>query len=329
MGYDGKALKKARERLESIRGANETEHERRVAEVYARVPRIADIDARLRRQMAELARLAFSREADRNAQLALLRHDNLELQAERAELLVGNGWPMDYLDEIVSCPICRDSGNADGKMCVCLKKFYNAALTEELSGLLRDGSERFENFDLRLYPDVPDAGGNVPRAVMTEVLALSKEYAAAFPKVSSDLLMQGGPGLGKTFLSACIARAVAERGYSVCYDSVSAALEAFETRRFARESEAGEDAERRVQQMLACDLLILDDLGTEFLTPVSASALYTLVNTRLANGRRSIVSTNLSDEELANRYGPQLFSRLKGAYKSLPFRGQDIRLMKK
>ena len=329
MGYDGKALAEARARLDALREANLRKQEERKAEVYAKVPAIAAIDARLRSQMAELARLSFSRDADRAARLEALRDENLSLQADRAELLVGHGYPLDYLDEIVSCPVCRDTGMAGGQICGCLKKLCNAVLTEELSSLLRSGNERFENFDLGLYPDAPDQSGVSPRAVMGEVLALAKEFADNFPRVSSDLLLQGGTGLGKTFLSACVARAVADRGYSVCYESVSAALEAFELRKFSRDTEAGEAAERRTRQMLDCDLLILDDLGTELNTSLSASSLYTLINTRLVNGRRSIISTNLSDDELSRRYGPQIYSRLKGQYQSLPFRGQDIRLLKK
>ena len=329
MGYDGKALAEARARLDGVREANRETRERRTAEVYAKVPRIAAIDGQLRRQMAELARLTFSREADRQKRLDALRDENLGLQAERAELLVGHGYPISYLDEIVSCPVCRDTGMVDGKLCACLKKLYNTVITEELSSLLRDGNERFENFDLSLYSDAADKNGRSPRQVMTAVLALAKEYAENFPRVSSDLLLQGGTGLGKTFLSACIARAVSGRGCSVCYESAAAALEAFELRKFARDSEAGEKAERRAQQMLVCDLLILDDLGTEMNTSFSASSLYTLINTRLLNEKRSIISTNLSDDELLDRYGPQIYSRLKGRYRRLPFVGQDIRLMKK
>ena len=143
-----------------------------------------------------------------------------------------------------------------------------------------------------------------------------------------DLLLQGGTGLGKTYLSACIARVVADKGCSVCYDSASSALEAFERQKFSRDPEEAEAAAVRVRRMLSCDLMLLDDLGTEMVTPMSLSALYTLINTRLVNGRRTVISTNCSDEDLQSRYTPQIVSRLNGEFLHLPFVGQDIRLLK-
>ena len=153
-----------------------------------------------------------------------------------------------------------------------------------------------------------------------------RKFADNFPNVSSNLLFQGGPGLGKTFLSACIARVVAEKGCSVCYDSAVSALEAFEKQKFSRDPDEADAASARVRRMLDCDLMILDDLGTEMVTPMSVSALYTLINSRLAAGRRIIISTNCTDEELARRYTPQIYSRIAGEFVRLPFAGRDIRL---
>ncbi len=325
MPYDGKLLARAREQLEARRAANQAEQQRRLAAAYARVPEIQRIDARMRAQMAELVRLTLSRRSDLTERIEELKKENLDLQVRRAELLVEQGWDVDYLDEICSCPKCRDTGIFNGAPCECLHRLYNQEVTKDLGVLLRNGDESFEHFNLSYYSDAPVPGGASDRETMTIVFNACKKFAENYPKVSSNLLLQGDTGLGKTYLSACIARVVAAKGFSVCYDSASAALDAFERQKFARDPEEAEKAARRVRQMLSCDLMILDDLGTEMLTPYSVSALYTLLNTRLVNGRRIIISTNCKEEELRRRYSPQICSRLDGEFYLLPFSGTDIR----
>ena len=328
MPYDGKILARAREQLELRRSENQAEQQRRLSLAYARVPEIRRIDDRMRAQMAELVRLTLSRRPDLKERMEELKNENLDLQVRRSELLVEQGWPVEFLDEIVSCPRCRDTGMVDGAPCECLHKLYNQELTKELGVLLQSGDESFERFDLSLYSDQSAPGALSPRANMTRVLGVCRKFAENFPQVSTNLLLQGDTGLGKTFLSACIARVVASKGYSVCYDSATAALDAFERQKFARDPEEAEAAARRVRQMLSCDLMILDDLGTEMVTPFSVSALYTLLNTRLVNGKRSILSTNCPDEELQRRYSAQICSRLDGEYLRLPFTGTDIRRLR-
>ena len=328
MPYDGKILARAREQLEQRRAANQAEQQRRLSAAYARVPEIQRIDAQMRAQMAELVRLTLSKKPDLAQRIEELKKENLDLQVRRAELLVEQGWPVDFLDEICSCPRCRDTGIFNGAPCSCLHELYNRELTRELGVLLRSGDESFERFDLTLYSDRAEDGGVSPREHMRGVLGACRKFADHFPQVSANLLLQGDTGLGKTFLSACVARVVAEKGYSVCYDSASAALDAFERQKFARDPEEAENAARRVRQMLSCDLMILDDLGTEMLTPFSVSALYTLLNTRLVKGKRSIISTNCGDEELQRRYTAQICSRLDGEFLRLPFTGTDIRRLR-
>lgn len=329
MPYDGKILARARNELEKIREGNKAEVRRRHDTVYSRVARIAEIDGRMREQMAELVRMTIAKRPDIRQQVELLEKENLELQAERAELLTANGFPIDYLDDICTCPKCGDSGIYNDDVCRCLDRLYNKELTKELGTLIRRGDEAFEHFDLSLYSDETDARYNVvPRSVMTKTLEICRRFADNFPNVSSNLLMQGDTGLGKTYLSACIARVVADKGCSVCYDSAFTALEYFEKQKFSRDTEDGEAADRRVKRMLDCDLMILDDLGTEMATPMSMSALYMLINTRLVNGKRMIISTNLMDEDIKKRYTPQIASRLVGEFLHLPFAGRDIRLIK-
>ena len=330
MNYDGKLLARARAELENIRAANQTERERRTALVYRRVPEVERIDAALRAQMAELVRLTISRAPDIKDRIAALERENLDMQMRRAELLTENGFAVDYLDEIYSCKKCHDSGVYNAAPCDCLDRLYNMELTRELGALLQHGDESFERFDLTLYSDEYDPRyGVVPREAMKKVYEICRRFAENFPNVNSNLLLQGDTGLGKTYLSACIARTVAEKGCSVCYDSAAAALDAFEQQKFCRDSEAGAAASVRVQRMCDCDLMILDDLGTEMLTPMSVSALYTLINHRLVSGRRTVISTNCTDEELERRYTPQIYSRIAGEFLRLPFAGRDIRMIRK
>ena len=330
MPYDGKLLARARAELDGIKAGNRAEQQRRLLSAYARAPELERVDAELRGQMTELVKLTISRRPDLAARLDQLRDENLRTQGRRAELLRKLGCAPDYLDEIYSCPLCRDSGIYEGNVCVCLDKLYNAELTKELGTLMRRGDESFERFDLSLYPAEREAGGqSSPREAMSVVYKICRKFAENFSAASPNLLLQGGTGLGKTYLSACIARFVAGRGFSVCYDTAAAALESFERAKFSRDTAEGEEAALRVRRMLDCDLMILDDLGTEMVTPMSMSALYTLVNTRLTGGRKSIISTNLGDEELQKKYSPQICSRIAGEFIPLSFVGRDIRRLKK
>lgn len=321
MAIDGKLLARAREKLADIHAANVAEHFERQKKIYARIPEIESIDSRLRLQMTELVAATLKTGADLGEALKSLESESLELQAKKAELLTEHGYKSTYLDDIFSCPKCRDTGYNGTKMCSCLKALYNAELTGELSTLLGNSDECFEKFDLSLYGDAAES--------MEIVFDTCREYAKSFSERSMNLLFMGGTGLGKTFLSASIARVVAENGHSVCYDTAASALDAFETKKFSKDPEKAENAATRVERMLDCELMILDDLGTEMPTPMSVSALYTLINSRLVTGKKTIISTNLSDAEMQKRYNPQICSRIDGEYVKLPFFGMDIRQLKK
>ena len=330
MTYDGKLLARARGELENIRARNRDEMQRRYNEVCVRAPELRGIDAKLRAHMAQLVKLTISRAPDLKEKIDAIKEENLDLQMRRAELLTEAGFGEHYLDEIISCPLCRDTGLYQNGVCQCLDRLYNRELTKELGTLMRRGDESFERFDLTLYPAAPDqASGLVPREVMKKVSEACRRYADNFSGSSPNLLFQGGTGLGKTYLSACIARVVASRGFSVCYDTAASALENYELAKFQRDTEEGEAAALRIRRMESCDLMILDDLGTEMAAPMAQSALYTLVNNRLVNGKKTIVSTNLSNDELSRRYTPQIASRILGEFQCLPFVGRDIRRMKR
>ena len=329
MAYDGKLLARARGELDKQKAANRAEQLRRQGEVYAALPEIGRIDTALRGHMARLVRLTIAGGPAMAEEIRKIREENLDLQMRRAELLTAGGFGAEYLDEIVSCPLCRDTGVYEGGVCRCLDRLYNAELTKELGTLMRRGDESFERFDLSLYPAFPDSPDGTPKDIMKRVFEFCRRYADGFSAASKNLLFQGGTGLGKTYLSACIARVAAGKGFSVCYDTASSALELYERAKFSRDSAEGEQAALRIRRMESCDLMILDDLGTEMVTQMSQSALYTLINNRLVNERPTIISTNLPEEELTRRYTPQIASRILGEFQIIPFVGEDIRRLRR
>ena len=323
---DGRLLALARQEKDAIRTrAIQTDRQRHET-VYKRVPALRRLDE----QIAAVAAQTVDAVMGHGRPIEQLKAESLELQAQRAELLAENGWPIDYLDGAWDCPRCRDMGYYHGEMCQCLRKLYDRVLAKDLSALLKLGNESFNTFDLNFYEDRPDpVSGVAPRVQMKTVFAICRDYALNFSTSGMNLLFRGSTGLGKTFLSACIAREVARQGFSVVYETAADALGAFETQKFSRDEQAVEQADALVRRLLGCDLLILDDLGTEMVTEFSKSALYTLVNTRLNTGKNTVISTNLSDAQLEKKYTPQIASRLEGEYQVLTFAGRDIRLIKK
>ena len=325
---EGRLLAKARAVLSEQQRRNRMEENRRQTEIYERIPEIRTLDGRIRSVGAELVALALGK-AERSAEE--MEAESLALQAERAKLLRQHGYDEHYLDEIVSCALCADTGFLlNGQPCQCLLKLYKAEQTRELSPLLKNGQECFENFRSGYYPtEALKAGEPVPRVQMERIFRLCRSYAESFGGSSANLLFTGAPGLGKTFLSASIAREVAAKGYSVAYDTAITLLSAFEQEKFSRSEDEQQDAASRVRQLMSCDLLILDDLGTELSSAFTQSALYTLLDGRIRSGRSTIISTNLDRDALRERYGAALSSRLEGEYQLLRFVGRDIRALKK
>ena len=276
--------------------------------------------------MSRIITGALRRGTDPGPAIQTLRDENLSLQAEKRELLGRMGLPEDCLEEKPLCPLCGDTGYRNGKMCRCLRRYYAREQQKELSRMLDLGSQSFDTFSLEWYPDRYDtAQGCVPRQHMEMVYDVCADYAHQFAKRPGNLLLFGAPGLGKTHLSAAIAREVSGEGFSVVYDTAGHVFERFETQKFSRE----ETAESDVERVLSCDLLILDDLGTEMTTAFVQSALYQIVNIRLMERLSTILSTNLTPGDIARRYSPQIASRIEGEYQILPFVGEDIRKLKK
>lgn len=326
MAYDRKILAAARRELERERTARSEAFEQRRREVYTQEPRIRTIDRMLSQTAASVLRAALHTGGDPAAAIEGLREQNLSLQDERAELLRRMGLPIDYLTEKPMCEKCGDTGYAGSATCDCVKTRYAALLKEQLSTVLPIQDQNFDKFRLDYYPvKVDNRLGDSPREIMADNLYDCRVYAKEFTPHALNLLFYGSTGLGKTFLSTCIAKEVAERGFSVAYDTAINIIATYETIKFGNGN--GEEAAERAARYERADLLIIDDMGTEMGTAFTVSALYNLINNRLMTKRPMIINTNLLPEQLGDKYSPAVASRLNGEFKPLHFVGDDIRLM--
>jgi len=323
MAYSAEVIARARARLAQAKEDRESENRQHLAEAYAKVPRIREIDLELRRTMAQAAQAAFLKGSDGREQLDKVRLQNLELQQERA-ILARENFEEGYLDDSPICNNCGGSGYVGTSMCECLLELCRQEQKKEIT-ILSGGKESFAQFRLDYYPDRIDPKyGASPRAIMDRNFQVCRRYAASFGPTSGNLLFVGGTGLGKTFLSACIARSAADKGFSVAYESAPHLFTKLEKNRFSPDDESRE----AVDKLSRCDLLIIDDLGTELPGNFVTAALYALVNDRLLAGKPMVISTNLNAEEMGRRYSPQIASRLQGSFQRLTFVGEDIRILK-
>lgn len=329
MSLDGKILQTALDRFRDRKARREEVAKRRLEKTYEELPRLRALDRALRETMLETVERAMRHGGNPEAELADIEKKNLQLQAQRAVLLESAGYAPDYADDAPACSHCSDTGYVRGMPCSCLMDIYREVQREELSSMLLLGEETFDSFRLDYYDDTvrDSVTGETARQNMKSNYELCFHYANKFCQSSPNLFLNGGTGLGKTFLSTCIAKTVSEKGFSVVYDTAASLFAKFEAEKFGR----GWDGEQRdeTRRYLDCDLLILDDLGTEMTTNFTVSALYTLINTRLTTGKKTVISSNYAIADLRQKYSPQIMSRLEGEYEILPFYGKDIRMIKK
>ncbi len=323
MAYSEQVIMRARARLEEDRRERERENERRRELAYEKYPRLPEIERRLRLTMTKLMAATLRKGEDPREAIAAIREENLALQREREWILIEDD--LDY--ETPICSTCEGTGYIGSTMCECLKELCRQEQKKELTSLLGNGRETFDTFRLEYYSDQYDPTFNVsPRVLMEKNLRICRKYADSFGPGVGNLLLSGPTGLGKTFLSACIARQVADRCYSVVYETAIQVFKDFETEKFGQQQEENQGLTRKYMD---CDLLIVDDLGTEMTTQFVISALYQIVNGRMMNNQATIISTNLQPEVLGERYSPQIGSRITGGYRYLKFVGEDIRRRKK
>ena len=322
MAYSADVVRRARQTLAQNKEDKQSKYRQALVRAYAQVPRLKEIDLALRQSMTVAAQTVFSQGGDATQVMEQAKKDNLALQAERQKLVAEHFAP-GYLDDSPNCPHCGDNGYIGTNMCRCLELLCRTEQKKEIAQLTA-GQERFENFRLDYYSQIPDRKyGASPRDVMTLTLKNSRIYAETFGENAGNLLFTGNTGLGKTFLSACIANAVTDKGYSVAYESAPQMFTKLEKNKF----NPNEENQQQVDKIFQCDLLIVDDLGTEMPSAFVTAALYNLLNERLLAGKSMIISTNLLNDEIAKRYTMQIASRLRGEFKGMTFIGDDIRVL--
>lgn len=289
-------------------------------EIYEKLPRVREIDSELASTAFDIIRASFGKHESAADVLLLRREKNSKLVAERQALLANAGYAPDVTDTKYTCDVCNDTGYDGGVLCRCMHDRYERAVAAKINENLRISNVSFSDFRLDVYPE-NGAASLSPRTQMKEVFSFCRNFAENFSDGAMSLFMNGDSGLGKTFLAHAIARTVAERGFSVIYDTAFSLLGALEDVKFGRR-------EDDLDKIYSCALLIIDDVGCEMATPFTTSAFYNVINSRLVSGKATIIISPLKREEISARYGAHTLSRLEGDFVKLEFLGSDIRLMR-
>ena len=297
----------------------------RRAEVTRQLPEVAALEREMAAQAASVARLVISDPQRAEERIEDLAARNLSLQQRREEILASAGYPPDYLEERHTCALCQDAGYIETKMCQCMSALLRREAGVALGRSAPMDGCTFENFSLDYYDPEPDEAGNSPR----DKLRFCKSWADSFSPQSESILLTGPTGVGKTHLSVAMAGVAAQAGYGVVYTPVQRMMDALEGEKFARDNAAREKYAGATEIYLDCDLLVLDDLGTEFSSSFTGAALFNILNTRMVERRPTIISTNLELADIKARYHQRMASRLIYGYKVIRLSGKDIRYMKK
>ncbi len=298
--------------------------EQRRSELYKEEPRLAEIDDTIASYSVSQALKIL--EGDTNA-LSELKDELKNLQKSKADIMRTLGYDENYFTPPYRCPDCRDTGYIGNKRCHC---FEQAAIDlvytqSHLKEVLQ--KENFKTFTLDYYSkDYIDESTGISaydRAKMA--LQIAYNFIEHFETENQNLFFYGNAGVGKTFLSNCIAKELLDRGHSVIYFTAAQLFDIFEKDVFKKDTNSGEAR----QNIYNCDLLIIDDLGTEVANSFTASQLYLCVNERMLRKRSTIISTNLNMRQISDHYSERTFSRISSNYTTVRFFGEDIRLVKK
>lgn len=303
------------------------ELEERRQEVYSRLPQIKAIDDKIIEGSVSRARLALQ---GQGSDLDNLKRENEALSEQKRELLKKNGYDEDYLDLHYTCNICMDTGFVNGERCECFIK--------EMTGILHDDSDirdmmsrqNFDTFNEMIYSDREEDRDpklhKTPREQIEEVLDKVQEYLENFDEEHGHLFIFGATGVGKTFLTSCIAKELVDRAKDVVYYPAYKLFSELVNVKFHRESEEEDEPAFIKERIYDSEVLIIDDLGTELPNSMTEAEFFALMNERLISGKAMIVSSNLGPEEFKNVYGERIFSRLAQNFKFIKIIGKDNRL---
>ena len=284
--------------------------ERKKSEIYSAVPALVELESDISR--TGLAAVRAAARLNGTQKLLELKEAYTTLEAKRDALLKQCGLSQADFFPKYTCSRCNDSGYYDGYICTCAKELARRFEYDKLNKFMPLEKSTFELFDLNYYSGESQTN-------MKQVLAFCKDYAENFKTDSTSLLFHGKTGLGKTHLSLSIVNEVLARAFGVMYSSAQNFLEQLEKEHFGR-------CEGNTLELLcSCDLLIIDDLGAEFQTAFTVSAVHNIINSRIMNGLPTIISTNLKPDEITKAYGERVMSRILGNFKRFEFKGTDIR----
>lgn len=319
MAFNRADYVKVKKEYEAKRSEAKERAEKHRAEVCGKIPGMAKLCAEIDALGPRVYEAALQGKEGFEERFAEIKRQTELNVAEQAELLREFGYPDDYLDVHYECPVCRDNGNVDGKMCECMKKKLIAAGYESAGIGALCGRMDFDTFDLSYYK-------GEDRRNMELIFRRAKEYAQEFKgKGSGSLLFLGGTGLGKTHLSVAVAKAVIERGYYVYYCTAQQLFSDFRYERFRR---FDDDSPIKTDKYTECELLVIDDLGTESGGKDVAAFFYSLLNARINAGMPTLINTNLSHREMLAAYDERIASRLFGEFLPYMFTGRDVRMQK-
>lgn len=325
MGYSKKVVDFVADAFAKKRDMNEKSRQECLEKAYSACPRIKEIDAQLQNLSFEvMGAIALGKERCAE-KIVEIKERNLSLQRERELLLVENGFAKDYTDLKCDCGLCQDTGYVNGILCSCYKNALRLKSYEHsgISSLL--GKQGFESFSLDFYT-------GQDKEMMSDNLDDLYYFATHFDKDKRSFLLFGPTGLGKTHLSTAVAKHLIDNGYDVIYETAQNVFHDFELDRVnlsrSRFDYTVTLDEPASNKYLECDLLIIDDLGTEMPSAFTTSCLYNIINTRLNKGLPIIANTNLKSEEIRRIYDDRITSRLFGEFIIKQFLGQDIRRQK-
>lgn len=315
---DSEIFDKAQAILTNRRMKAVSENEERIREVNEKIPQIREINEVLFNTGKELISI-ISNGKGKNItdKIEQLKQYNLGAQAMCRKILTEHGYPEDYLNIHYHCSKCNDTGYNGSKFCDCFNSLCGKLAADQLNKCSQLKPSSFESFSLTYY-----SGENYN--AMKNIFEYVKQYAATFTLNSKSILMFGQTGLGKTHLSLAIANIVLQKGYSVIYDSAVNILRSIEKEHFSYEHSS-----EMIDLVMNTDLLILDDIGTEYESSFYNATVYNIINTRLNCGKPTIISTNLDFNGIARRYDKRVMSRIISMYSCLEFKGEDVRMQKR
>ncbi|SDY28721.1 ATP-binding protein [Lachnobacterium bovis] len=303
---------------------NQHEFENRQKEVYAKIPEIQEIDHAVSSASISAARKRLNGDMD---SVKELKEQIKTYNSKRHELLRLNSYPDDYLEIKYKCNDCKDTGYINGKQCRCFKQKVIDLVYSQSNIKDSIANESFSDFSMDFYSDKQiDPSSNMSSyALASMAYQRSLEFVSEFENIHPNVLFYGNTGVGKTFLSNCIAESLLRKGHSVLYFTAYQLFETLSSGVFSRDSAAISNN----KSIFDCDLLIIDDLGTELTNTFTNSQLFLCVNERLLRKKSTIISTNLSPNQLIDTYSERTFSRIINNYSILKLFGEDIRMKKR